>query len=151
MSLSSYVILAYHRPRETVPQEAPAEPEVSGNPSGTEHNSEQDESEQSSSEEESPNVVVPVTPSRTPKRPKTPKSSRKLEVLPSSVMSLEEFQDCFDRYENASPAENKRRREEVTPGYARCVWKLEETIQAPPLSSQKNKDSLNMRFDLSSQ
>ncbi|OQE39252.1 hypothetical protein PENCOP_c007G05621 [Penicillium coprophilum] len=79
----------------------------------------------------------PVTIPRTPKRSKTPKSSRKLEVLPSLMMSLEEFQDCFDRYENASPAEKKRRREEVMLGYARCVWKLGEFIQWSLLSLKK--------------
>jgi hypothetical protein len=52
-------------------------------------------------------------------------------------MKLEKFQDCFDRYENASPAEKKRRREEVTLGYAKCVWKLEETLQSKLQSSSK--------------
>ncbi|KGO66600.1 hypothetical protein PITC_079720 [Penicillium italicum] len=133
------------QPRETPAQEVseepeePEEPELSENSSDTEHSSEQSESEQSSSEGESSNVQVPVTPSRTPKRHKAHKSSRKSGVLPSSVMSLEAFRECFDRYENASPADKKRRREEITLGYARCVWKLEDTIQAPPPSSSKKK------------
>ncbi|KXG53441.1 uncharacterized protein PGRI_004910 [Penicillium griseofulvum] len=126
------------QPRERPAQEVPEEPEISGDSSDTAHNSEPDQSEQSSSEDETPDVTVPITPCRTPNRPKTPKSSRKLDVLPSSVMKLEEFQDCFDRYENATPAEKKRRREEVTLGYARCVWKLEETLQSQ-LQSKKSR------------
>jgi hypothetical protein len=126
------------QPRELPAQEVPEEPEVLENSTDTEHNQEQSESEQSSSEEENSNAHVPITPSRTRKRPKTPrsKSSRK-SVLPSSVMSLEDFRECFDKYENASPDDKKRRREEITLGYARCVWKLEDTIQFPPSSSSK--------------
>ncbi|KAJ5466210.1 hypothetical protein N7530_009997 [Penicillium desertorum] len=123
-----------------VPQEleVPEEPEVLENSTDTEHNQEQSESEQSSSEEENSNAHVPITPSRTPKRPKTPKSkSSRKSVLPSSVMSLEDFRECFDKYENASPDDKKRRREEITLGYARCVWKPEDTIQFPPSSSSK--------------
>ncbi|CAI7623438.1 unnamed protein product [Penicillium glandicola] len=100
------------------PMEVATQEVVPENLSHTDQNSEQDESEQSSSEEESSSVAVPVTPCRTPKRPKTPKSSRKSEVLPSSVMSLEAFRECFDR----------------------CVWKLEDTIQSlPPSSSKKQR------------
>ncbi|KAJ5821353.1 uncharacterized protein N7525_010637 [Penicillium rubens] len=81
---------------------------------------------------------IPISPSITPKRPKTSKSnSSRKSVLPSSVMSLKDFRECFGKYENASPDDRKRRREEITLGYARCVWKLEQTIQSPPLSSSK--------------
>ncbi|OQE13237.1 hypothetical protein PENFLA_c052G06124 [Penicillium flavigenum] len=124
--------------QEMPAQEVPEEPEVSENTTDTEHNPEQSESEQSSSEEETSNVHVPITPSRTPKRPKTPKSkSSRKSVLSSSVMSFEDFRECFDKYENALPDDKKRCREEITLGYARCVWKLEDTIQFPLSSSSK--------------
>ncbi|KAI3225713.1 hypothetical protein DTO012A9_5830 [Penicillium roqueforti] len=123
--------------RGTPTQEFPEELEASENSSDTEHDSEQNEPEQSSSEEESSYFHVPITPLRTPRQLKTPKSSRKLNFLPPSVMSLPDFRECFDRYETVSSAEKKRYREEMTLSYASFVWKLEETIQSSPLSSSK--------------
>ncbi|KAJ5245068.1 hypothetical protein N7489_005164 [Penicillium chrysogenum] len=65
-------------------------------------------------------------------------------------MSLEDFRECFGKYENAWPDNKKRRREDITLGYARCVWKIEQTIQfAAPVIFPKIKDSLNRRFVLS--
>ncbi|KAJ5964030.1 uncharacterized protein N7479_003906 [Penicillium vulpinum] len=118
----------------------PSEWEVLEQQEVSENSSDTEWSEQSSSEDEKSytSANVPATPCRTPNRLKTPRSSRKLETLLSSVMSLEDFQNCVEQYENASsPADKKRRREQITLGYAKCIWKLEDAIQSPPGSSSK--------------